>query len=95
VSGNEDGGTPENFEVVDMGDVGPSLDADESAASHVFQSVDHVVPDSEEQLIDFDEEMELDEQPASSEQQQYEPPADDDFDLPSPPPPLEQEDDDQ
>jgi len=98
VSDNEDAGAPDNLEIADTSDVGNVPEAEESASQpQVFEAVEHVVPDTEEQLIDFDddeEEMNLDEQPASTDLYP-EPPTDDDLELPPPPPQPEQDVDDQ
>jgi len=99
---SDEGATPpEDFEMVEMGDVAevPEASAEASAAEFQLESSDQVpVPadtTEEEQLIDFDEDEnnELEARDvvgplAPSEQLQGPSADDDDVDLPLPPPPL-------
>lgn len=89
VSDNEAAGIPaENFDAVEAAEPSPQPQDPEP--------VDHVVPDAEGQLIDFDDDDDddvvLDGAPAYHGVQHEPPAADDEFDLPPPPPPLDLDD---
>lgn len=89
VSDDEDGGTAENLDnLMAVNGVGEVPELEESASE-----APQVVPDTDEQLINFDDDdegMDLGEETGHHE----EPAAEDEFDLPPPPPPLEQDSDD-
>ena len=90
VSDNEAAGIPaENFDAVEAAEPSPQPQDPEP--------VDHVVPDAEGQLIDFDDDDDVDDvvldgAPAYHGVQHEPPAADDEFDLPPPPPPLDLDD---